>query len=223
MNIWVGKFLNLLFLALSIPLLVFRPQLPGASISYPQDGETLRGQVAIRGTANVSDFWKYELHYSREPVTGNNWAPIGGVVETPVVDGLLGVWDTTKVPDGSYAIRLRVARRDGNYVEVFVRNLVVANLAPVPTPIPTPLAHEPTPTPIPPTPTVIIEFPPTPTPFPTPTFPPTPVPVRTEGFAFNPGRLLSSFCYGMGIAGAFFMFFGFLFLLRTLIRLIRRF
>ncbi len=212
-----------LFLALSFLLIAFRPQLPGASITYPKDGETIRGQVAIQGTANIPEFWKYELHYSPEPPAGDRWIPIGGIVETPVTDGLLGVWDTTKVPDGSYAIRLRVARRDGNYVEIFVRNLVVANQAPIPTPTPTPVTPEPTYTPIPPTPTVIIELPATPTPVPSPTVLPAPTPTRTQGFVFEPGRLFSSFCYGMGAAGLFFAFFGFLFLLRALIRQVWRF
>ncbi|HDN80085.1 MAG TPA: hypothetical protein ENG33_06455, partial [Chloroflexi bacterium] len=109
------------------------PQVPGASISSPRDNAIVRGQVVIQGTANISDFWKYELHYSPEPVSGDQWFPITGVVETPVVDGVLGVWDTTKVPDGSYSIRLRVARRDGNYVEVFVRGITVANTKPTET------------------------------------------------------------------------------------------
>lgn len=211
-----------LFLALSFSLIAFRPQLSGASVTYPRDGETIQGQVAIRGTANIPDFWKYELHYSPEPPVGDRWIPIGGIVETPVVDGLLGVWDTTKVPDGSYALRLRVARRDGNYIEIFVRNLVVANQAPLPTPTPTPVAPEPTPTPIPPTPTVIIELPATPTPAPSPTIPPAPTPTRTEGYTFDPRKVFSSFCYGMGVTGAFFAFFGFLFLLRALIRRVWR-
>ncbi len=223
MRISGRKAIALLILGLSFLLLAFRPQLPGASITYPRDGETVQGQVAIRGTASIPDFWKYELHYSREPATGNSWAPIGGVVETPVTDGLLGVWDTTRIPDGLYAIRLRVARRDGNYVEVFVRNLTVSNQTPPLTPTPTPFTPEPSPTPIPPTPTVVIELPPTPTPIPTPTFPPAPAPTRTESYSFSPGRLFSSFCYGMGLAGAFFAFFGLLFLLRTIIRLIRRY
>lgn len=210
------------FLAVSFFVQAFIPQLPGAYISSPRDGETIQGQVAIRGTANIPDFWKYELHYLPEFLTGENWMPIGGIVETPVVDGLLGVWDTTKVPDGSYVLRLRVARRDGNYVEVFVRDLMVANQAPIPTPTPTPATPEPSPTPLPPTPTVIIELPATPTPFPSPTIPPRPTPTRTDNYVFDPGKLFSPFCYGMAAAGLFFAFFGFLFLMRAIIHSMRR-
>ncbi len=216
------KFIAVLFLGASLFFLTFRPQLPGAYIAYPKDGETLRGEVAIRGTASLPDFWKYELHYSPEPPTGDSWIPIGGVVETPVVDGLLGVWDTTKVPDGSYALRLRVAKRDGNYVEVFIRGLSVANRVPTPTPTFTPSPPEPSPTPIPPTPTIITEVLGTPTPSPTLSISPTPTLTRTEEFAFEPGKLASSFCYGMGAAGAFFAFAGFLFLLRAIINSVRR-
>jgi hypothetical protein len=218
----VRKFIAVLFLGAGLLSLAFRPQLPGAYIASPKDGETLRGEVAIRGTASLPDFWKYELHYSPEPPAGDRWIPIGGVVETPVVDGLLGVWDTTKVPDGSYVLRLRVAKRDGNYVEVFIRGLVVANNVPTPTPTFTPLPSEPSPTPIPPTPTIVAEIVATPTPSPTLSILPTPTAARTEGFAFEPGKLASSFCYGMGAAGAFFAFAGFLFLLRAIINLVRR-
>ena len=62
------------------------------------------------------------------------WVPIGQAHETPVIDGQLGIWYTTTVPDGAYKLRLRVVRRDGSYNEYFVRNLCVFNTVPEATP-----------------------------------------------------------------------------------------
>ena len=55
------------------------------------------------------------------------WVLIGRLHETPVINGRLGIWHTTTVPGGSYKLRLRVMRRDGNYDEYFVRNIPVSN------------------------------------------------------------------------------------------------
>jgi len=161
-----------------------RPQAVRAVITSPEPFTALRGQVPISGTAIHPEFWKYEVHFAPEPSAGDQWSLIGTVHEVPVVDGVLEVWDTTTVPDGTYSLRLRVVRRDGNYEEYFVRQLLVANAQPTETPTPeispTPTA---TPTPLPPTPTVVIEQPviPTPTPRPTPTPTPSGVPGEVSG------------------------------------------
>jgi hypothetical protein len=55
-----------------------------------------------------------------------------------VTSGLLGTWDTRSVPDGTYALRLRVVRQDGNYDETVANGLLVANSRLPDTPTPTP-------------------------------------------------------------------------------------
>ena len=95
-----------------------------SGITYPPETEVLRGSVQIKGTAVHPDFWKYEL--AAAPQGTQNWFNIAGA-ESPVQDGVLGVWDTRTVPDGPYSIRLRVVRRDGNYDEYFVQNVTIAN------------------------------------------------------------------------------------------------
>jgi len=174
-----------------------QPQAARAVITSPEPFTALRGRVPISGTATHPDFWKYEVHFAPEPSAGDQWSLIGSVHEAPVVDGVLEVWDTTTVPDGTYSLRLRVVRRDGNYEEYFVRQLLVANAQPTETPTPeiSPTPTD-TPTPLPPTPTVVIELPviPTPTPRPTPTSTPGGVPPTSaskEGGLFNLGRLTS--------------------------------
>jgi hypothetical protein len=150
-----------------------------SGITYPPETEVLRGSVQIKGTAVHTDFWKYEL--AAAPQGTQNWFNIAGA-ESPVQDGVLGVWDTRTVPDGPYSIRLRVVRRDGNYDEYFVQNVTIANTAPVATPTPettpTPTA---TPTPKPPTATPVQLTPDIPTPTPAPTATP-------EAGAVTPGE-----------------------------------
>lgn len=192
-------FLSLSAMAWAEPNVIPWPQAARSGITSPKPFTALRGRVSITGTAVHPDFWKYEVHFAPEPSAGDQWSLIGSVHESPVVDGLLEVWDTTTVPDGTYSLRLRVVRRDGNYDEYFVRQVLVANAQPTETPTPeispTPTA---TPTPLPPTPTVVIELPviPTPTPRPTPT--PTPpggpsaaVSESEEGGLLGLGRLTS--------------------------------
>ena len=172
------RFFIFLFFA---AILVFSARTVSAQsgITYPPETEVLRGSVQIKGTAVHPDFWKYEL--AAAPQGTQNWFYIAGA-ETPVQNGVLGVWDTRTVPDGPYTIRLRVVRRDGNYDEYFVQNVTVANTAPVATPTPevtpTPTA---TPTPKPPTATPVQLTPDIPTPTPAPTATP-------EAGAVTPGE-----------------------------------
>ena len=163
---------NIFFIILIAALsfwFIFNPGLIRAQsgITYPPETEVLRGSVQIKGTAAHPDFWKYEL--AAAPQGTENWFYITGA-ESPVENGVLGVWDTRTVPDGPYTIRLRVVRRDGNYDEYFVRNVIVANTAPVATPTPevTPTPTS-TPTPKPPTATPVQLTPNIPTPTPAPT------------------------------------------------------
>jgi len=213
----------LLSLALVLAPVEAAPQSQGgqAIITSPRDGAVVRGTVSIIGTATHPDFWKYEVFFAPEPT--EDWHSVSTFHENQVTDGLLDTWNTTLVPDGVYSLRLRVVRRDGNYIEYTVRGISVANHKPTdtptpaaPTPTPTP---RPTPTPLPPTPTVVIEQPPTATPRPTPTpggVPPTPTPGNPKP-NINVSGLGRAFCYGAGGAVGIFVLLGVLALLRRLV------
>ena len=191
-------------------------QVPQAAITSPRMNAVLRGRVEIKGSASIPNFWYYKVEYGygADPLS---WALVDGETHpTEVIDGVLAIWDTTTVPDGTYSLRLRVVYRDGNYEEAFVRQVVVANAEPTETPTPT-VTPTSTPTPVA-TPTVAIiqpTIPPTPTPVPTPT----PLPGRPE-----PGMLRiptidvkglgQAFCFGATAAGALFLLFGVIALLR---------
>ena len=145
----------------------------GSGISYPPETEVVRAAIDIRGTAAHPEFWKYEL--AAAPYGTQNWFNIA-VSETPVTNGVLGVWNTATVQDGTYTLRLRLVKRDGNYDEFTTQRVLVGNALPSPTPTsdvsPTPTL---TPTSEPPTATPVIVTPDIPSPTPAPTGTPTPV------------------------------------------------
>jgi len=182
-----GAILSLIFLLASVgqgwtaPLSQDRVWM----ISYPQDGSTISGVVAIQGTATHPSFVSYGILYaSGDTVTGSTlWQQDNPIIwnnQNMVVNGTLATWDTTTVPNGKYVLALVVYEAGNETPNVyFVQNLTVQNAPATPTPEPTPEA---TPTeigaptalpaegaaPIAPT----IEQPPTATPRPTPTLSP---------------------------------------------------
>lgn len=108
-----------------------------AAITSPEEQAVVRGTVPIIGTSVDANFWKYEVHYAPEPNPLDQWVLIGAIHETQVVDGLLETWETMIIPDGMYSLRLRDVNRTGNYSEIFVRGILVANAEPTETPVPT--------------------------------------------------------------------------------------
>ena len=142
-----------------------------AAISSPTDGQTVSGLVRVTGSTNHPDFDRFELAYGPDPNPNDAWQVFSTGTQ-PVDNNVLGLWDTTRVPDGTWALRLRTVRKDSNYDEVVVRGLQVINTRPVETP--TPAQPEPTFPPeatsvgepgVPVTPapraTVLVELPPT--------------------------------------------------------------
>lgn len=194
-----------------------------AVITSPQNSAIVRGQVTILGSATHPQFQFYKVEFAREPVVSDeNFAIIGAIHEGQVVDGQLEVWDTTQIPDGSYTLRLRVVKIDGNYNEVSVVQVVVANAQPTETPTaaasPMPTIS---PTPLPPTATIVIDQPALPTgaatPVPTRI---TPLPTPSEGEAslnLDVTPLQTACLYGAGISLGIFLLFGFLAALRNLL------
>lgn len=202
-----------------------------AVISSPTSNAVVSGTVEILGSADHPSFQFYVVDIGPEPNIGDQWSTVGATHDTPVINGRLEIWDTTQVPDGSYTIRLRVVRIDGNYSEFFARQVVVSNSQPVPTGTPDsppPDVTRPptvTPTDLPPTPTIVVEQPivDTPTPRPVPTSPPLEDPDESSSFiptvtGFSSGPLIDACFYGGAVMLGVFLFFGFLAALRTFIR-----
>ncbi len=142
------------------------------ALSFPREGETVSGVVVVTGSANVANFASYELQYgvSRDP--GAFSPAIAGPFGQPVLNSVLGEWDTRGLGEGPHTIRVLVRDQAGGQYEARARVHVVREAAPTaePTATWTPLPAEPTPTW---TPEVIV-VPDTPTPEP---IPPTETPV----------------------------------------------
>ncbi len=111
-------------------------------IISPVPGNVIAGNVQVLGAAVHPQFLQYQLEYAED--NGSNiWFPATGAVQTPVINGVLGVWSTGGLRDGAYALRLRVYLRDGTTLATVVNNIRVQNQAPTPVPSPTPNAPRP--------------------------------------------------------------------------------
>lgn len=86
---------------------------PGAQLTAPGVNQVLHGLVQVRGTAQIADFDYYKFEF-RGAGLESEWAFLQRHDE-PVVEGLLGTWDVSMLPNGEYEFRLVVVRRDGNY------------------------------------------------------------------------------------------------------------
>jgi hypothetical protein len=105
------------------------------SISVPTPGATLSGATEIRGRALVLNFQFFKVEYA--PLGQEGWVLIGtDVVRTPVDNGPLVLWQTSRVPDGMYQLRLRVVDPTGNYCDSLVSPVRVLNAHATEAPLP---------------------------------------------------------------------------------------
>ena len=104
----------------------------------------MAGNVQVLGAAVHPLFLQYQLEYGPDPNPGNLWYPASGVVQTPVISGVLGIWNTTVIQDSVYQLRLRVTLRDGTSLSTVANNIRIQNQAPTPVPtattVPRPIA-----------------------------------------------------------------------------------
>ncbi|MCA1553898.1 MAG: hypothetical protein LC737_05925, partial [Chloroflexi bacterium] len=125
----------------------------GVSITSPRpSGDPVRGRVSVTGSANIPNFQFYKVEFAPGAVPQDaafrNLA--SDVHRSPVPSGQLEIFDTTRVSDGSYSLRLTVVDNRGNFPcpPVTVGPIIVFNRAPLDTPTPEPTATD-TPTPQP--------------------------------------------------------------------------
>jgi hypothetical protein len=149
-----------LFLVILFLLLVFPAGAqefvvdPNANITWPPPVYVLRGQFELRGTANLPNMSSYFLEFRRlnDDLTTNEtapWTPATLPSPARVIDGVLGTWNTTIVPDGLYEIRMTLGVTSGSPVYAIVSPVRVENSPPpfavvptqviIPTLLPTPL------------------------------------------------------------------------------------
>jgi len=130
---------------------------PKPVITQPEPDAAVRGVAQIVGSATHPQFQRYELYYAPFPVPSDNaWIFIGDAHFQQQPAGLLGTWATGGLPDGAYALKVRVVRADGNYQDSDPRRVLVANRRPVESPTPAVTREQPTDAPPPQLPTATI-------------------------------------------------------------------
>lgn len=205
--------LNLPIAMLKLPVifaLFFWMQSTTVSITSPQPGDTLRGQVEIFGTMDVPNFASAELAFSYEgnaSDSAESWFTIQTFPQ-PVQNPTLAVWDTTTVTDGDYTLHLRVFLLDGSSQDVVVSGLKIRNDEPLTTATPTATQLE--------VELFVTSAPPTLTPRPQPTLQtfPSPTPLPPNPASVTSSSIYLSFGRGALIVLGLFIFFSIILRLR---------
>jgi len=92
---------------------------PSANISFPPPVYLMRGDIEIRGTANLPDQANYFLEFrpleilTEETDENRPWFPATLPDSEPVIDDVLGIWNTRTAPDGLYELRLTINIQGG--------------------------------------------------------------------------------------------------------------
>lgn len=81
------------------------------NFTVPTPGQEIRGSLELRGTVKIEDFGFYK--YEVSPQGADAWVTISAGREV-VVNGVLGLWDTSVVTPGDYQIRLVAIDNQGN-------------------------------------------------------------------------------------------------------------
>ncbi len=79
-------------------------------ITSPKPGTEVSGVVDLQGTVNTPDFGFYK--YEVAPLNSDAWATISAG-RSIVINGSLGMWDTTTLNPGDYQLRLVVTDNQG--------------------------------------------------------------------------------------------------------------
>ena len=117
---------------LALPVAAQEAEEPTAEISWPPPVYVLRGEVSLLGSVNLPGMTGFFIEYRAldddlgAPDT-RPWLPVTLPSATPVVNGVLGAWDTGAVPDGLYELRLNVASGAGDMAHQVVGPLRVEN------------------------------------------------------------------------------------------------
>lgn len=90
-------------------------------ITAPAEGATVRGAVQITGYAQSADFMKWQL----DLLPGGNASQAAFLAFGEEAGEFTHTLDTTNLPAGEHALRLRVVRSDSNYDE-YITKFVIA-------------------------------------------------------------------------------------------------
>ena len=125
-------------------------QAPGyAEILEPGGGEAIFGVFTIKGSASHPSFQAYQLSFALSDDSTETWFLIGEPQSNSVVDGGIGLWDTTGITDGDYRLRLEVFLENDQVIVALVEGVRVRNRSTIETSTAAPIAAQITATPPP--------------------------------------------------------------------------
>ncbi len=202
----------LLVLGLSSPGLPHGPVLaptisPEVIVTDPRAGEALQGVVLVEGRIRGESLSSVELTFTYGSGTPKNWFFI---TEVDLEDqessqySFQFEWDTTKVTDGVYHLRVKAIYEGGQEVEATVSDLRIRNYSPIETQTPRPLG---TTSPTPATPEVAEQ-----------TSAPTPTPLPPNPVALENREITAALGKGLAVVGGGFALYGLYVLIRKISR-----
>ena len=97
---------------------------PDVNITAPGMFADLSGKVQFKGTASGADFDHYRILVG-QGLNPQEWVQVVSDATTPVVNGVLGTWDTSGM-GGLYAVQLQVVRTDQR-VDTAVTQVTISN------------------------------------------------------------------------------------------------
>jgi hypothetical protein len=202
--------LLLLFTASLMSLPSFRATAQSASptpagiefgIYTPISGKAVQGSVPIVGHTAIEGFSSSEISFTYQESPRESWFLIHQSLE-PVDDETIFIWDTSKISDGDYIIKLTINFEDDSQQDFTVQNIRVRNYTPIETNTPLPPTITPTPPPV-------ITPSATSSPIPSATaLPPTATPIPPNPAEISDANVLFSIGKGMLATSAAFILLG---------------
>ncbi len=114
---------------------------PDVIVTVPREGEALQGVAIIEGRVQGEGVRGVRVSFAYAEGTPGNWFYISSLeldTEGGAQEDFQVEWDTTKITDGQYDIRVRVDYRDDSQVSTTVSGLRIRNYSPVETSTPQP-------------------------------------------------------------------------------------
>lgn len=133
---------------LQAPIIGAQAQTPGyAEIIEPHGGQAISGVFTIRGSASHPAFLHYQLSFALADDPTSTWFLLGEPQTNPIVDGGIGLWETTGIADGDYRLRLEVFLENEQSLVTIVEGIRIRNHSAVETSTSAPVAARVTATP----------------------------------------------------------------------------
>jgi hypothetical protein len=110
---------------------------PRLILENPQSGSAVQGSTLIQLSGDLPENVGAELTFGYANDPGETWFLLWET-DLPISVGELTTWDTTKITDGEYNLRLVIRLVDGDLQETLAEDIRVRNYTPIETNTPLP-------------------------------------------------------------------------------------